>query len=108
MPLLTGLYAEASVVPLLRPDVVASRRIVVAAPVDDAAAMQESLRRDVAEHPEEFVVFATEAGANQFMTEHRFSVEMETSGRIMSRGVVGYWQGKTIVVLPWEPLKNFQ
>ncbi|WP_433964728.1 hypothetical protein [Tunturiibacter gelidiferens] len=94
--------------PLLRADAVASRRIVVAAPLDDATVMQESLRRDVSEHPEEFVVFATEAGASQFMSEHRLSVEMETSGRILSRGVVGYWQGKTIVVLPWEPLKNFQ
>jgi hypothetical protein len=76
--------------------------------MDDAAAMQESLRRDVAKHPEEFVVFATEAGANQFASEHRLSVEMETSSKIISRGVVGYWQGKTIVVLPWELLKNFQ
>jgi hypothetical protein len=76
--------------------------------MDDAAAMQASLRRDVAEHPEEFVVFATEAGANQFASGHRLSVEMETSSKIISRGVVGYWQGKTIVVLPWELLKNFQ
>jgi hypothetical protein len=108
LPLLIGLYAEASVVPLVRPDAVAERRIVAATPPADAAAVQASLRRDVAEHPEEFVVFPTAAGASQFMSEHRFSVEMETSGRILSRGVMGYWQGKTIVVLPWEPLKNFQ
>ncbi|MBB5315866.1 hypothetical protein [Tunturibacter empetritectus] len=106
--LLMGLSAGASVAPLVRPDAVAERRIVAAPPVGDAAALQASLRRDVAEHPEEFVVFPTAAGASQFMSEHRFAVEMETSGRILSRGVMGYWQGKTIVVLPWEPLKNFQ
>jgi len=100
--------AEASVAPRVRPEAVAERRIVVAMPLEDAAAVQASLRRDVADHPEEFVVFPTEAGASQFMSEHHFSVEMETSGRILSRGVVGYWQGKTIVVLPWEPLRNFQ
>jgi hypothetical protein len=103
-----GLSAEASVAPLVRPDAVVERRIVAVTPLEDAAAVQASLRRDVAEHPEEFVVFPTAAGASQFMSEHRFSVEMETSERILSRGVMGYWQGKTIVVLPWEPIKSFQ
>jgi hypothetical protein len=106
--LLMGLSAEASVAPLVRPDAVVERRIVAVTPLEDAAAVQASLRRDVAEHPEEFVVFPTAAGASQFMSEHRFSVEMETSERILSRGVMGYWQGKTIVVLPWEPIKSFQ
>jgi hypothetical protein len=103
-----GLSAGASVVPLRRPDVIAERRIVAATPLEDAAAMQESLRRDVAAHPAEFVVFATEAGAHQFVSAHHETVAPETNSMIVSRGVVGYWQGKTIVVLPWEPLKNFQ
>ena len=108
VPLLIGLSAEASVVSLSRADTLATKTIVEPATVDDAAAMQESLRRDVAEHPEEFVVFATEAGANQFVVEHRNSVEMETSGKIISRGVVGYWQGKTIIVLPWNTVRNLK
>jgi hypothetical protein len=107
VPFLVGLSAEASVAPLLRPDAIAAKRIVAVAAVDDAAAMQESLRRDVAEHPEEFLVFVTEAGANQFVAEHRAYVEPEMSGKIVSRGVVGYWQGKTIVVLPWAGFRGF-
>ncbi|WP_158944323.1 hypothetical protein [Granulicella sp. S190] len=106
--LLISFSAEASVVTLNRPDALAAKTIVSPASVGDAAAMQESLRRDVAEHPEEFVVFATEAGANQFAGEHRSAVEMETSGKIISRGVVGYWQGKMIVVLPWNTVRNLK
>lgn len=70
--------------------------------------MRESLSRDVAQHPGDFVVFATEAGAKQFVVTHRGDAERETNSRIVSRGVMGYWQGKTIVVLPWGPLRNFQ
>jgi hypothetical protein len=93
---------------LSRPDALASKAIVAPVRLDDAAAMQESLRRDVAEHPEEFVVFPTEAGAYQFAAEHKTTVEMETSVMIISRGVVGYWQGKTIIVLPWNTVKNLK
>jgi hypothetical protein len=101
VPLLMSLYAGASVVPMVRPDAVVSKRIVDTAPLDDATAMQASLRRDVAKHPEEFLVFVTETGANQFVAEHRQSVELETSSMIVARGVVGYWQGKTVVIVPW-------
>lgn len=80
---------------------------MVTNPVNDAKAVQESLRRDVARHPGDFIVFATEAGAARFFVEHRDDVERETDPRIISRGVVGYWQGKTVVVLPWGYLANF-
>ncbi|MEO6981884.1 MAG: hypothetical protein ABI072_02060 [Edaphobacter sp.] len=84
-----------------------SGRVVDSSSARDAGTMQESLSRDVAQHPGEFIVFATEAGARQFLAKHRYDVERETNARITSRGVVGYWQGKTIVVLPWGALKNF-
>ncbi len=51
-------------------------------------------------------MFATEAGANRFITEHPEEAEPEVNSRLVSRGVVGYWQGKTLVVLPWESLKS--
>lgn len=68
--------------------------------IDDARRMRESLRRDVAHHPGDFVVFATEAGEKRFLMEHYGDVEVETDSKMVARGVVGYWQGKTIVILP--------
>ena len=75
--------------------------------MDDALTMRESLRRDVAKHPGEFVVFATnQSGAERFVAEHPEDAEREKNSRVVARGVVGYWQGKTVVVLPLEPLKS--
>jgi hypothetical protein len=105
-PLLMGLSAGASVTPLARPDAVAAQRIFGASYPDDAAAMRESLRRDVMAHPGEFVVFATEVGADKFLAEHAESADRETNSRIVAHGVVGYWEGKMLVVLPLEPLKS--
>lgn len=70
--------------------------------------LRESLRNEVARHPDDFIVFATEAGAKQFLAKHRNDVEHETDPKIIDRGVVGYWQDKTIVVLPWDSLENLQ
>ena len=81
--------------------------VVVARSIDDSKAMEASLSRDVARHPGDFIVFETEAGAKEFLARHRADVQRETNSRIASRGVVGYWQGKTIVVLPWGPFTNF-
>ncbi|MEO6805503.1 MAG: hypothetical protein ABI209_05095 [Edaphobacter sp.] len=106
--LTAGLPLLASQVPMTKRDPLVSQRIVVVEAVDDAAVIQQSLRRDVAKHPNDFVVFATETGANHFLVEHQDEVERETNGRLVWRGVVGYWQGKTIVVLPWEPVKSAQ
>ena len=108
VPLLMGLPVRASVEPWANPVAPASGRVVDPGLAHDAGTMQESLSRDVAQHPGEFIVFVTEAGAKQFLAKHQYDVERETNARIASRGVVGYWQGKTIVVLPWGALKNFQ
>jgi hypothetical protein len=106
-----GLPVRASVpsaVSVCRFGATVPEEIVVIEPVDSDAAMRESLRRDAADHPGEFVVFLTRTGADHFVKDHRDDVERETNSRVVSRGIVGYWQGKTLVVLPWAPLKNFQ
>jgi hypothetical protein len=111
VPLLMGLPVRASVpsaVSVCRFGLTAPEEVVVTEPVDSDAAMRESLRRDAASHPADFVVFLTRTGADHFVKEHRDDVERETNSRVVSRGIVGYWQGKTLVVLPWAPLKNFQ
>jgi hypothetical protein len=100
VPLLMGLYASGSVTPWANPKAPAPGKIVVASRPDDATAMRESLRRDIAQHPDDFIVFATEAGAKEFFAEHRDEEEIERDRKMNARGIVGYWQGKTIVVLP--------
>jgi len=59
----------------------------------------ESLRGDVGRHPTDFMVFETRIAANRFIAEHEGAYH-ETESRVVLRGVVGYWQGKTLVVLP--------
>jgi hypothetical protein len=59
----------------------------------------ESLREDVARHPADFLTFETRTSANRFIAEHAGAFH-ETEIRVVSRGVVGYWEGKTLVVLP--------
>jgi hypothetical protein len=98
----------ASVAPICRFGSSAQEEIVVVDPVDTEASIRESLRRDAADHPADFVVFLTRTGANHFVKEHREDIELETNSRVVSRGILGYWQGKTLVVLPWAPSKNFQ
>ena len=105
---LVGLPVRAEVAPLKMPDTLASRKIVAARAVDDGTAIRESLRRDIRLHPGDFVVFETEVGAARFVAEHRADAQPERNERLVSRGVVGYWQGKIVVVLPWGPVKNFQ
>jgi len=100
VPLLAGLPVEALGTPRIAPSAPVSRKIMAANRIDDARRMRESLRRDVAHHPGDFVVFATEAGAKQFFMEHYGDVDVETDSKMVARGVVGYWQGKTIVILP--------
>jgi hypothetical protein len=59
-----------------------------------------SLRQDVSRHPNEFVVFETLTAASHFMQDHLVDVSRETEPRMIQSGVVGYWRGKTLVVLP--------
>jgi hypothetical protein len=107
--MLMGFPVEASVVPVApwaNPARPVSVRVVPRSPVNDTKILYESLRVEVARHPGDFIVFATEAGAKQFFMKHRDDVELETNPRIIDRGVMGYWQDKTIVVLPWDSLEN--
>ena len=62
--------------------------------------MSDSLRRDVAAHPADFISFETEASALQFLADHSTEVMRETMPRVISRGIFGYWAGKTLVILP--------
>jgi hypothetical protein len=62
--------------------------------------MSESLREDVARHPNDFVVFETLTAAGRFMEEHKIEINRETDPRMIQSGILGYWQGKTVVVLP--------
>ncbi|WP_348266042.1 hypothetical protein [Edaphobacter sp. DSM 109919] len=100
LTLLTGLHAWGTVTPRANPEPEAAGKIITANRTDDARTMRESLRRDVARHPDDFIVFATGAGAERFFTEHRDDEEIERDAKVRARGIVGYWQGKTIVVLP--------
>lgn len=102
--LLMTLPCGASVTLPVHSQMSSPERLVVSSHIDDAAVMRESLRRDVALHPDDFIVFATEAGAKQFFADHNDDVEKEIDSRIVARGVLGYWQGKTVVVLPLPAL----
>ena len=66
---------------------------------DDASTL-ESLREDVASHPNDFVTFETQTAANRFIVEHGVEAHRETEQRIVRRGILGYWRSKTLVVLP--------
>jgi hypothetical protein len=69
----------------------------------ESASMFESLKQDVLSHPTDFITFETQASANRFIGEHE-DAQSEIERRIVSRGIVGYWRGKTLVVLPSLPI----
>ncbi|MDE1176329.1 MAG: hypothetical protein PW789_06935 [Edaphobacter sp.] len=62
--------------------------------------ISESLREDVARHPKDFVIFPSRMAAGHFLREHVSETTRETEPRMIRSGVVGYWQGKTVVVVP--------
>jgi hypothetical protein len=64
------------------------------------ARMLDSLREDVARHPDDFVSFQTQTTALRFIDEHGLEAKRETARRIIERGVLGYWRGKMVVVVP--------
>lgn len=66
--------------------------------VDDP--MLDSLRADVDRHPADFVTFTTKAEAGHFLEQHAADARYETQRQMRELGVMGYWQGRTIVVLP--------
>jgi hypothetical protein len=71
----------------------------------DAATIIESLRHDVAIHPNDFVTFETQITANHFIHDHE-DVLRETDRRVIQRGILGYWRGKMLVVLPSLSINN--
>jgi len=72
----------------------------VGVPPAEVAQVSRSLREDVTRHPNDFVIFDTRTAANRFMVDHGTDVSRETEPRMLDSGVVGYWRGKTLVVLP--------
>jgi hypothetical protein len=64
------------------------------------ASIVESLKQDVASHPNDFITFETQTSASRFIEEHAAEAYRETQPRIASRGIFGYWRDKTLVVLP--------
>ena len=78
-------------------------KLVVPVEQSSEGKMRVSLRRDVARHPSDFVSFPTETAAMRFMKEHSTETSRETEQRMLDLGVVGYWQGRTVVVLPIAP-----
>ncbi|MBS1822733.1 MAG: hypothetical protein JST61_12295 [Acidobacteria bacterium] len=73
---------------------------------DDSGQAYESLRDDVLRHPDDFVTFATQTAANRFIEEHGLEMNRETEPRMVQRGVLGYWRGKTVVVLPLYSIRR--
>ena len=105
---MVGLTAMASTVPWKPVYTGLPQKIVSGGGENDGTAMRRSLDRDVRLHPDDFIVFVTQAEAHRFLVEHRDDAQRETNERIVARGVVGYWQGKTLVVLPLEWEKSSQ
>jgi hypothetical protein len=69
------------------------------------SAFLESLRKDVKRHPGDFLTFATATEAKWFMEDHAAESRLETEQRMVERGVLGYWRGRTVIVLPAFPSK---
>ena len=69
--------------------------------LDDTTAVTilQSLRNDVAQHPSAYVTFETETAAHQFFLQHPDACR-ETDRVMMTRGIVGYWRGRTLAVIP--------
>ena len=82
---------------------VSDPRLVVSGAPSDEEEMRVSLRKDIARHPWDFVSFPTQTAAMRFMRDHSMETSRETQPRLLDLGVVGYWQGRTLVVLPITP-----
>jgi hypothetical protein len=78
---------------------VASVTVVEADGSAEGMSVLDSLKGDVAHHPNDFIRFETKSAANQFIAEHEGAAR-EMDRRVVERGIVGYWQGKTLVLPP--------
>jgi ferredoxin-NADP reductase len=82
------------------PRVTSSNVAIHSANYSDTMQFRESLRQDVMNHPNEFITFETQTSADRFLEEHSEEARRETDRRVVLRGIVGYWQGKMLVVMP--------
>lgn len=98
----SGLGASADATPRTEWHV---QKPAVIVPVEEGAdeAMLGSLREDVNRHPANFVTFTTKTEASRFLEQHVVDARHETQQRMLELGVLGYWQGRTVVVLPLAP-----
>lgn len=68
--------------------------------IEDLMSVGESLKKDIADHPNDFITFETYTGANRFISGHSDEIYRETDRRVLQRGILGYWRGKTLVIFP--------
>jgi hypothetical protein len=68
----------------------------------DAKTIVQSLRHDIANHPNDFLTFETKTAASHFIAEH-YDAQRETDYRVIERGIMGYWHSKMLVILPSIP-----
>jgi len=84
----------------IRPHIDPTKGSIRAQISEDASSIFESLEKDVSRHPDDFIVFETRMSADEFIMAHKDEAYYETEQRAVMRGILGYWRGKTIVILP--------
>jgi hypothetical protein len=105
--LMSDFPSSASLTTVIIRPLLAPVSIQVQTPSEEAAVLN-SLRRDVAAHPADFIPFETESSAHRFIADHAPEAQQETEPQILARGILGYWSGKTLVVLPSLPTASRQ
>ncbi len=65
----------------------------------ESTSILASLKEDVAQHPDSYLVFATRIAAARFFAEH-LEAQRETDPTMIDRGILGYCGGKTVAVVP--------
>jgi hypothetical protein len=98
--MLMGALPLAALIPSIEPHSAPSINALDRRRRSEDRAFLESLKQDVANHPNDFITFETETGAGRFVEEHLAEARREIQPRIVSRGIFGYWREKTLVVLP--------
>jgi hypothetical protein len=69
-------------------------------PDDESMSVLESLKEDIASNPNDFITFETQVAADRFIAKHEDEAYRETKPKVIRRGIIGYWRGKILVVLP--------
>lgn len=65
----------------------------------ESTSILASLKEDVAQHPDSYLVFSTRIAAAHFLAEH-LEAQRETDRTMIDRGILGYCGGKTVAVVP--------